>query len=559
MTETQSTPRTSGWWVPAMVLLACHAGSTATSDASTGTEPPPTSVTLEPPPTTSDTVPTTTIATSTSATETDSDSEDDPPPTYCHDLDISLVAHPGIDIYKPEHRAAFAKFMAEMVETTAARVRLLATAGSEMTLKTECLAPLGNSADDPVLVYGEGGVVDPQAPEALDCLLTAISNYKSDFDKGDHYFSGLLFPVLELPHWPAPGATNLALMLTLGNDEQNNMYAQPGMAAEGYLRLAGASDRRRVAALSFGKQASELEIFGHALSEHSRHFERGLFEISDALKAWTPAALQVCDDFDFEPPFQEDPPPGCQRIDVLFTIDGSGSMFGEQDALRGANGEPPVFAEFTEALLNQLTDVEDFHVGVVSTEPEVTTLHTHTNFPAVPASPETACGVPEGQRWLVGPSDTFAEQFACIAATRAGDYEVTAYNTVEALHDPANAGFLRDDSLVFVVILTDEDSGDASLATTVEIRERLLEAVGGDLRRLVVLLVAGGQGVFEAPKTTCHGPYGSAAPGRRLLSIVYSLRERGLFQNLCEGDMTSTFASVLDDVVSACKMYGPVP
>lgn len=544
----------------AALLLAGCGGQTASTAATTGTTGEPvttlTAGTDSGPPTTGTTTAPTTSGTTASDTE---DATTGAAPTFCGQLDISLVAHPGLDIYGPEPRAALAAFLADMVESTGARVRLLANPGSELLLKTDCLLPLGNAADDPVLVYGEGGVVDPEAPVALECLMNALDTYKGEFDSGDFMFSGLLFPVLELEQWPAAGATGLALMLAKADDQQDNMYAQPGLAAEAYLRLVGEQDRRRVAALTYGDVAGKLQIFGLALSEASRHYERSETSLAEALADWTPIARQVCEDFDYEPPFEPLPPPGCKRVDILFAIDGSASMDEEQAALRGTNGMAPVFAEFTDALLAELTDVEDFHVGVVSSQEDVTLLGTHTNFPEVPESPETDCGLPPGQRWLVGPSPTLTEDFACIAATRSGTDEVTAYNTAEALHNPANAGFLRDDSLVFAVLLTDEDTYDFNLARMIEIRERLLSAVGNDLDRLVVLGIAGGQGVFEAPQTICEGTYGKAVPARRIASIVASLRERGHMQNICEGDLASTFKDVLGDVVSACLAYDPVP
>lgn len=541
------------------MAAACGDAGTATvTEGSTGPGEPVTTGGIDP----SIVTTITTGAPTTGEPATTGDSEDGTtgePATYCRQLDISLVANPGLKIYTPEHRAAFAAFFADMVETTGARVRLLANSGTELTLKTNCLLPLGNAPDDPVLVYGEAGVVDPDAPAALDCLLTALDAYVGDYDEGNFYFSGLLFPVLELEQWPAPDATGLALMLAYSDDAQDNLYAQPGIAAEAYLRLVGEGDRRRVAALTYGKDAGKLEIFGLTLSEHSRHFERDDTELPTALAQWTPTARQVCEDFDHEPPFQEDPPTGCKRIDVLFNVDGSGSMTAEQAALRGTDGMAPVFAEFTDALLAELTEVEDFHVGVVSPQEGVTLLGTHRDFPETPESPETDCGVPPGQRWLVGPSPTLAEDFACIASTRSGTDEVTAYNTAEALHDPNNAGFLRDDSLVFVVMLTDEDTHDQSLARMVDIRTRMLDAVGGDLSRLVVLGIAANGGTFEAPKSVCSGPYGKAAPARRLGAIIGSLRERGVLQDICGGDLASSFTGVLDDVVSACQAFEPVP
>ena len=543
--------------LPLLALLAA-CGDAGTASPTTSTTPDTTGApTSGIDPVTTASEPTPTTAASDTADTTDPTTGE--PATYCGQLDISLVAHPELDIYTAKHRAAFTAYFEQLVVTTGARVRLLANAGTELTLQTDCLLPLGNAKDDPVLVYGEGGVVDPEAPAALDCLLTALDTYKSDLDDGNFYFSGLLFPVLELEQWPAPGATSLAMILAYSDDVQDNIYAQPGLAAEAYLRIVGEYDRRRIAAFTHGDGATKLEIFGLALSDKSRHYERDKTDLISALADYVPLAVQHCDDFDFEPPFQDQPPPGCRRIDVLFTIDGSGSMTEEQMALRGSDGMPPVFAEFTDALLAELTEVEDFHVGVVSPQEGVTLLGTHRDFPTVPESPETDCGVPPGQRWLVGPSPTLAADFECIAATQSGTVELTAYNTAEALHNPDNAGFLRDDSLVFVVMITDEDTHDQNLAAMVEIRERLLAAVDDRLDRIIVLGIAAGAGVFEAPQSVCTGPYGKAAPARRLASIVASFRERGIFQPICDGDLATSFTEVLDDVVSACNDYDPVP
>lgn len=482
-----------------------------------------------------------------------------PAPTFCAQLDVSLVLHPLSAALSPAGRAVLTYHFTKLVEETGARVRVLPNVGSELLLETDCLLPLGNAADDPILVFGDGGAVAPGAVDALACTFDAIAAYDFAFDPGDWMFSGLMFPILERADWPAPGATGLALLVALADDGQLNMYAQPGQAAEAYLRLVGDGDRRRVAAFTYGDQAGELEIFGLSLSDKSRHFELQDTTITQAIAAFTPVAVQACADFDFEPPPPEQEPSGCKRIDVLFAIDGSGSMAEEQQALRGEDGMSPVFAEFTDALLDELTDVEDFHVGVVSSQYGFTALHTHRDFPLLPEGPLTSCGLPPGQRWLVGPSPTLAEDFACVAATLSDAAEVTYYNAAEALHDPANAGFLRDDSLVFVVLLTDEDTYDQPYATMAEIRRRVLDAVGGDLGRLVVLAIAGGQGVFEMPETTCEGVYGTAVPGRRIISITRSFRERGLVQNLCQGDLASTFTAALGDVVSACEAFAPVP
>lgn len=536
----------------AALLLACGDDGAATGGtAGTGTTTGGIDLTAATTPAPTTGAPTTSAG--------DTDTEGPPAPTFCRQIDVSLVLHPSVKIYGAGDKDAVVGYFDKLVEETGATVRILPNVGTEFMATTDCLLPLGNAASDPILVYGEGGEVAPGAADALRCTMDRFDVYKSDFDVGNFMFSGLLFPVLERSDWPAPGATGIAMLVAASDDKQKNMYAQPGQASEAYLRLVGEGDRRRVAAFTFGDGGYELNMFSLAVSANSRHYEATTSSFAAALADFAPLAVQTCEDFDFEPPPPEVEPSGCERIDVLFAIDGSGSMDEEQDALRGANGMPPVFAEFTDALLQELGDVEDFHVGVVSSEQGYTAMHTHRDFPLMPESPETDCGLPAGQRWLVGPSPSFADEFACVAATRSGTEEVTYYNLAEALHDPANAGFLRDDSLLIIVLLTDEDTYDFVLTTSVAIRQRIVDAVGGDLDRLVVLAIAGGQGVFEMPETVCQGVYGDAAPGRRIISITRGFRERGLFQNICQGDLAATFAGVLDDVVSACAQFNPVP
>lgn len=539
----------------AALLVGCGGGGSAGTASASGTTTTGGGIDLTTGRTTDGPAPTT----GASITGGETDTGELPAPTFCAQLDVSLVLHPDAPVYDDASRAALLGYFDKLVEETGATVRILPNAGTEFMVNTGCLGALGNAPGDPILVYGSGGEVTPGAAEALQCTLDALDAYQSDFDLGDFMFSGLMFPVLQRADWPAPGATGLAMLVARTDDRQKNMYAQPGQAAEAYLRLVGGGDRRRVSAFTYGDGAGELNIFSLSVSDKSRHYERGAVSFAAALAEFAPLAVRTCEDFDFEEPAPEDEPSGCKRIDVLFAIDGSGSMKEEQSALRGADGMPPVFAEFTDALLAELTSVEDFHVGVVSSDPGFTALHTHRERPLEPESPETDCGLPPGRRWLVGPSPTLADEFACVAATRSGTEEMTYYNLAEALHDPANAGFLRDDSLLIIVILTDEDTYDFVLSTMVAIRQRILDAVGGDLQRLVVLAIAGGQGVFEMPATVCHGVYGDAAPGRRIISITRSFRERGLFHNICEGDLASTFSAVLGDIVSACAQFTPVP
>ncbi|MEZ4430692.1 MAG: hypothetical protein R3A51_23695 [Nannocystaceae bacterium] len=525
----------------ALVIACGDAGTTSTTDA--GTSAGIDTVTGEP---------------ETDTSGSDSDTTGEPALPLCAaDIDISLAIDPQAPVFDPLSWASLVVFFNDLVDAGAS-VRVLPNAGTEGIYATDCLLQAGGELGDPVLIWGEGGVITPGAAEALRCYLDAVEDYEFSFDYGgeldygDQLFAGVMFPILIEDAFPRPGALGVPMLLSASDNQTygiGGMYNRSGMASEAYLRLVAGGDRRRALAFTFGDEADRIELFGISLSPRSQHHERTDIILADALAEFTPAVLDACVALDEEPPPLE--MIGCERLDLLFVIDGSGSMDEEQKALQGLDGQPPVIAEFTDALIAALGDVESFHVGVVSTEPGRAVLHTHRDFPLFDESPATDCGLPDGQRWLVGPSPTLAEDFACIAATKTTMVEVPARNAGEALADPSSAGFVRDDSLLIVVVLTDEDEQSSSVSD-LQLRAQLLEAVDGDLDRLIFLSIAADQGVYEQPKTTCKGPYGHAVPGRRLASVAYSLRERGFTQDICGGSLASTFTSLLEEVISVC-------
>src|SRR5690606_17166363 len=114
-------------------------------------------------------------------TSGETDTGEPPAPTYCAQLDVSLVLHPNAPVYDDASRTALVGYFRELVEKTGATVRILPNAGTEFVVQTDCLLALGNAPDDPILVYGAGGEVTPGAAEALQCTLDVLDAYKSDF------------------------------------------------------------------------------------------------------------------------------------------------------------------------------------------------------------------------------------------------------------------------------------------------------------------------------------------------------------------------------------------
>ncbi len=455
-----------------------------------------------------------------------------------------------------EETEALAAFFDRLAADTGATLRVLPNAGVEDNPMAKCTDGGGAPGGGLSIAWASGEAVMPGAHEALACVaLVAQSVPAKNEADGDWMMSGLVFPLLQTDDWP-PADTDLAIAMLLAetDDDQNNMYARAGMTADAWLRLAVDGDRRRATGFAMGEDGDDLHMLTYALGEHARYADWSAQPLADALDDFAVEAAEACELHDERPP--PDVPGGCEHIDILFVIDGSVSMAEEQAALRGDDGEPAVFAEFTDALLAESDTLVDVRVGVISAAPGDTELHTHHDQPAEPASTFTSCGI-EGSPWLVAPSLDFADQFACIASTRADATEETpVLNAVLALENPKNAGFVRDDSLLLVVLLTDEDTQDDEVAM-VDLRNRMLAAAGGDLQRLAVIAIAGDPGVFEMPKTTCFGPYGSATPGRRIHSVLAGLGDHGVLQDICAGELAATFADVLAGVVDTCADYHP--
>jgi hypothetical protein len=166
-------------------------------------------------------------------------------------------------------------------------------------------------------------------------------------------------------------------------------------------------------------------------------------------------------------------------VDLLFVIDNSGSMADEQASL-AAWADGSLFG----LLETDFGTTFNLHVGVVSTDsgagPFGISGCTGTGDNGVLQSdPRTATCTPPNGSFIVDVDDgtgnrignhagSLAESFACIAQlgiTGCG-YEQTLESMKRALdgRNTQNTGFLRDDALLAVVIVSDED--DCSVVDT---------------------------------------------------------------------------------------------
>ena len=156
---------------------------------------------------------------------------------------------------------------------------------------------------------------------------------------------------------------------------------------------------------------------------------------------------------------------GCEKVDILFIIDNSGSMADEQ--INIATSVPG----FVDGIQNTLADAESYHVGVITTDAysgnaqgctAIGSLVTQTS--GTDSSNSVCTPFADGFRFMTQ-NDDLGTKFACTARPgTSGDGDERPMDAVRAALSPnmngagaCNAGFLRDDALLVLVFITDEE------------------------------------------------------------------------------------------------------
>ena len=241
----------------------------------------------------------------------------------------------------------------------------------------------------------------------------------------------------------------------------------------------------------------------------------------------------------------------CRKVDVIFAIDNSGSMAEEIAALTG-----PVFDSFPAALLAVGNGIDDFHLAVIDACPRPAYYHNYGQ--------SGACDFSTGANYMVSTSPTLTEEYHCVTElTQAGwngmddqcgtdndedEQPARAASTslTPAAISEANAGFLRDDALLLVVAMTDEDEELFGGFTTAEITQQIIDAKG-TIDEVIFLGIGG--------NSECTGPYGGAleAVNLREISQTFVSAERGLFWDICQGDLETAFKQAITIVDGVCN------
>ncbi|NVB80412.1 MAG: VWA domain-containing protein [Kofleriaceae bacterium] len=259
----------------------------------------------------------------------------------------------------------------------------------------------------------------------------------------------------------------------------------------------------------------------------------------------------------------------CSKMDIIFVVDNSGSMEEEQSNLAT---NFPMFAQVLENYTTSDGQPLDYRVAITTTGRDIS--YTVTSGPiSLPFNEHGENGAFQNncnstKRWLERTDPNMAQTLACRAdvGIEGPGIEMpllmTKWALADRVQDNTNAGFLRDDALLAVVILTDEDDASTTannFTLTVATANppsdwnpqdevNFLDQLKGNRTRWAAGVIAG--------DGNCSSGFGDAADGVRLKEFVNLANSQNstqaVFSSICDGDLTVGLTEALDTFQAAC-------
>ncbi len=270
------------------------------------------------------------------------------------------------------------------------------------------------------------------------------------------------------------------------------------------------------------------------------------------------------------------PARACQKMDFVFVIDDSGSM-GEEQTNLASNF--PAFIDVVENYTTSAGDQLDYRIAITTTGRDVDyTIDVFgTQIPFNDRGDNGAfrqeCGMT--RRWLERGDADVKTTFSCAAKVGTGGptLEMPLYALELALNDRVSDGtnqnFLRDDALLAVVILTDEDDcsrtdnnftipndqctgGQAQPVEPIAGYVSMLDTVKGDRGRWATAIIAGpGPG-------SCSSGFGEAIEAVRLGEFATLTGTNAVFSSICDGDLATALQNAISTFSAACENFPPI-
>ena len=272
---------------------------------------------------------------------------------------------------------------------------------------------------------------------------------------------------------------------------------------------------------------------------------------------------------------------GCAKIDFLFVIDSSESMTVHQTNLVDS------FPGFV-AAMQDAVDADDWHVMVVDTDAQwggSACANACTTLGSCPDEPGFACDTPPpelcdiaigagivapfGQaatnstcevggdaRYIDPGAPDLLDSFTCIARVgvdgnseeRTADALVAAIDPAASAADGCNAGFLRDDAILVVTVITDEADADSS-GSPQEWYDAIVEAKHGDPDAVVVL------GLL--PDADLDAPLCDDDDVGGVVAELVASFPAGQRASVCEADYGPFLADAVSVIAQTCDDFIP--
>ncbi len=342
-----------------------------------------------------------------------------------------------------------------------------------------------------------------------------------------------------------PVASAAALVLTLtacGDDGASDPFATGGTSAAGSTGSAATSAGTSTGANSAGATSAATTGGSGAASSGGPKFDVG-----DTAGATTTAG-------------DGGGGGGCARMDILFIMDISASMDEETKNLKDN------FDAFVQVLDDHVAANNGFgsyRIGVTnsSMNRNVGGCTTTMGFDGALFDGDGGCGLGPDP-WIEGPSPNAKTQFACLAGNPIPSgggvdcghelpLEVTENFGAKLAAGQPNEGFYdkNDNSLLVLVVPTDEDEDADSMTNPAQTKAYLDQLAGGAERYGVVVIAGPGPG-------DCMGMFGDAQEATLLKSFA-DLVPNGFFGSICQGDLALTLATALQDMVVSCDELPP--
>lgn len=261
---------------------------------------------------------------------------------------------------------------------------------------------------------------------------------------------------------------------------------------------------------------------------------------------------------------------GCTKVDILFVVDNSLSMLEEQTALVRSF---PGFMQVIEDTLG----ASDFHVMVVDTDAanagdvvgSVLSPGDEACGPVLGAGRRRGrrgndCGLSGERRYMDTAETELSTAFACVGEVGTfGDPNETAMAAVLAAlgsdqnaPNGCNAGFLRDDAILVVTVITDEEDTSSSGDPRVW-HDAIVKAKAGREDAIVFLGLFGGVANASGNTAEIACSVADAEPAPRLHTLVESFT-LGSVGSICARDYAPFFARAVSVIDTACVDFEPV-